>query len=119
MKILYQACDGVIFENKWDCEDYETTLKHPNLKNIDFFIENSFINLNCTFGTLIKDLYEQLDNIYEHSWKINIHNNEEFNDFLWLINYCGWCEFEDITEPGVWKRYEDKLHNGYWEKISE
>ena len=112
MKILYQADDGTMFENEWDCEDYEAKINHPCLKNIEFFTKENciyFINDEKKFF---------LDDIYDDCWKIIIHNIDEFNDLVWLTDYCGWCEFKQITEPGVWIRHEsESLFNAYWEKI--
>ena len=112
MKILYQADDGKLFEDEWDCEEYEAKILHPHLKNITFFtIEDCpyFMNDDNIFS----------DYIYYDCWKITVHNIDELNDLIWLVDYCGWCEFEQVTEPGTWVRYEvDKsLHKGHWKKV--
>lgn len=113
MTILYKAFDGMIFEDEYECEDYENKICHPLLEDIEFFDENNlsyFINLNNN------DPFS--DNIYNNCWKVIIHNSCEFNDFIWLAKYCGWCEFyEQITGPGIWERNEDDFHNGYWKKL--
>ena len=112
MKILYQADDGKLFENEWDCEEYEAKIVHSHLKNITFFtIEDCpyFMNDDNIFS----------DDIYYDCWKITVHNIDELNDLIWLVDYCGWCEFEQITEPGTWIRHETDsfFHEGYWVKI--
>jgi len=117
MTILYKAFDGTIFEDEYKCEEYENKLLHPHLENIEFFDKNNFlyfINLDN------EEAFS--DDIYNDCWKVNIHNSDEFNDFIWLAKYCGWCEFyEYITKPGVWVRHEfsDSGHyfEGYWEKV--
>lgn len=110
MKILYQANDGTIFENEWNCEEYEAKMEHPYLKDIEFFTEKGcpyFIN-NDNFLS---------DDTYGDCWKIIIHNVNELKDLAWLADYCGWCEFGQITEPGTWKRYKEFFFEGRWEKI--
>ena len=59
------------------------------------------------------------DDIYYYCWKITVHNIDELNDLIWLTDYCGWCEFEQITEPGTWERRIDNyyLFKGHWVKI--
>ena len=117
MTILYKAFDSTIFEDEYECEDYENRICHPLLENIEFFDENNhsyFINFDSN------DPFS--DSTYNHCRKVIIHDSYEFNDFIWLAKYCGWCEFyEQITEPGIWIRHEfsDYLRRfeGYWEKV--
>lgn len=113
MEILYRAVDGHIFLNEDDCYTYESTLTHQNLFTIEFFNEKDnryFIRRNNIFD---EDVYNQAE-------KVIIHNIDELNDFKWLAEECGWCEFAkdgDIDSPGIWVRKEtDWTHDGVWEK---
>lgn len=110
MIILYKAFDGKIFENEYDCLNYENKQFHPYLKNIECYTIN---NVKYSIDN-IND-----DDVYFKAEKVIIHNDNEFNDFIWLAKYNGWCEFyELITKPGIWTRHEDKMHNGYWKLLN-
>lgn len=113
MKIIYQADDGKLFENEWDCEEHEAKikyLKHPHLKNITFFTKE-----DCPYFMDDDSIFS--DDIYYYCWKITVHNIDELNDLIWLTDYWGWCEFKQITEPGTWERHEIDLFKGHWVKI--
>ena len=113
MTTLYKAFDGTIFENEWECETYENKLIHFHLKDISFYtIDNHEYFIEDDFS----------DDIYNNCYKVIIHNSDEFNDFIWLAEYCGWCEFyEQITGPGTWVRHEFsdyyRRFEGYWKKV--
>lgn len=109
MKILYQADDGKLFENEWDCKEYEAKIAHPYLKNITFFTKE-----DCSYFMNDDNIFS--DDIYYDCWKITVHNIDELNDLIWLVDYWGWCEFKQITQPGTWGRHEID-GRGYWVKI--
>lgn len=110
MQIKYEAKDGKIFDNQFDCEEYELKLDHPFVKNIIFYNENNH-PFYIKFDNILDDLP------YQNCFKLTIHNENEFQDFIFLSKYCGWCEFYDyINSPGTWIRYEDKARNGCWKK---
>ena len=114
MKIIYfyEAFDGKLFDDENNCEIYETRHLHPNLSDIIFFNKEGksyFINYNCPFN----------DNIYYDCEHIYIPT-DAFDDFKWLVKTCGWCEFEQITAPGKWKRIvpEGQI-DGKWIQIKK
>ena len=116
MKNLYQADDGTRFDNEWDCEDYENKLNHPYLKNIEFFTKEGH-------PYSMNDDNFLADSVYFKSEKMIVHNEDELKDLKWTINYCGWIEYTEITEPGIWERYEegdeDDFRDVFWRKINE
>ena len=97
MEILYKAFDGMIFKDEEECIDYENIMLHPNLFTIKFLDENENPYYICK-----EDIYD--DDIYQKAEMVTIHSEDEYKDFLWLTEECGWGEFMDITSPGVWKR---------------
>ena len=115
MEIIYKAEDGTCFDTEWDCEDYENKLNHPYLKNIEFFTEE-----NCPYPMNDNNFLSDL--IYLKSEKIIVHNENELKDLKWTVDYCGWWEYEEITEPGTWKIYDesdddDLYRDIHWRKI--
>lgn len=109
MIILYKAFDGTIFENEQDCIYYEDKLTHIYLNKINFYTkENKEYHIN------LNDLYS--DDVYQNCEKVIIHDYNEFKDFRWLAEECGWCEFDDIIDFGIWTRYEDSNRDGHWRK---
>ena len=112
MKIIYEAFDGKQFETEDECYSYEAFYEHPYLHSIVFYDKNDNKYL------IGNDIF--VDSIYQEAEKIRIHNENEIKDLLWLADQCGWCEFEDITEPGFWIRKElNFLGDAEWEKINE
>ena len=113
MKILYQAEDGTIFENEYACEDYENSLIHIHLYSIELFDENT-----CSYSFDKEHITD--DDFYNHSEIIIIHDEDELKDFQWVTEYNGWCEWEDIDEPGLWKRIspEETYGDAEWKKGS-
>lgn len=110
MKIIYEANDGTIFDNEYDCLFYEEKKDHLNLENILLYTRDN-IKLGFNFNDILNEKY------YNYSEKIILHNEKEFKDFIWLAEYCGWCEWYDfITSSGTWIRYEEN-GNGRWKKI--
>ena len=117
MRTIYIAEDGTEFNNVWDCEDYEALLSHQEIYNIAFFDEMS----NKTF---VKHGDEFNDDLYNYAEKIIVHNERELECLKWITDYCGWCEFEDITSPGTWIREVDEEVYSYykdskWKKVGD
>ena len=117
MRIVYIAEDGTEFSNVWDCEEYEALLSHQEIYNIMFFD----LMGNKTF---IKHGDEFNDDLYNYAEKIIIRSQKELECLKWITDYCGWCEFEDITSPGVWIREENKESCGYikdgkWKRVGD
>ena len=112
MNILYEADDGTIFDNEYDCLFYEEKKDHLNLEGILIYTKNNVI-LGFDLDDLLNEKY------YYQSEKVILHNEKEFKDFIWLAEYCGWCEWYDfITSPGIWVRYEEN-GNGCWKKVDK
>lgn len=111
MKIIYVADDGKQFYNEEGCYCYESSLKFPELKDIDFYDkENNLYHIDKN------DIFN--DECYQKSEAINIHNDTELACLHWLANECGWCEFTDyISKPGFWTREEKvRTKEGVWVK---
>lgn len=118
MDILYRANDGTIFNEEWDCEQYEEKLilLQLGIDKIRFFDENGkeyLIKKEAIFD----------DNYYYDCVKIIVENEKQLKALQRLASYCGWCEFEEqITSPGIWIRQEsnDYAHRyeGYWKKVN-
>ena len=115
MKIWYESEDGKFFDNKLDCEVHELKLIHTHLDKISFYSKenNKYIEYHIDYNQDITS-----DDYYQKCEKINIHNEDEFQDLMWLSKYCGWIEFEQFTQPGIWIRHEDnhKIINGVWRR---
>ena len=115
MKIWYEANDGEFFDNAWECELHELILIHTHLDKISFYTkkDNEYIEYHIDYT---KDI--TCDDTYQHCDRIHIHDEYEFLDLIWLSKYCGWSEFtEQITQPGIWTRYEDKENSiGVWKR---
>lgn len=113
MKILYQAENGKIFEDEDKCYNYEYALKFPEMFNIHFYdIDGSEYMIDE------KDIFH--DRVYWEAEKVNIHNETELAVLHKLALDCGWCEFDQITAPGIWVRKEnDNIIEGKWERYEE
>ena len=114
MKVLYIADDGKQFDSDMECEEYEEKLKHPNMYGIIFSDED-----NNEFSVSKEDPFN--DDTYNKACKVVIHSEEELEDLKFLEEYCGWCEFGQITEPGTWVRFPldstAPWRGGMWMKV--
>lgn len=111
MKVLYEAIDGSIFNDQNDCEVYEASINHSALFDISFYdSEGNEYSISDYKPDIFNDL------IYQRCGKVFAHNEDELKDLQWLAEECGWCEFEQITDVGIWVRHED-LGNGTWEHV--
>lgn len=109
MRVIFYAKDGTEFEDRWDCEAYEDYLDHPGLMKIVF--QDSAYE-DCSFKEY-KDIHE--DYTYLNSWYVTVHNEQEVSDLQWLASSGGWCEWEQITSPGTWKRtVVEETQEGKW-----
>lgn len=109
MRIIYIAYDGTEFDDELDCEAYEEIRHHQSLYDIDAYEED---------GNAIR--FTGLDNewFYYKAEKIVLHNAKEVEDILWLAEYTGWLEFEQLTSVGTWVRHQkDWKSIGTWEKV--
>ena len=102
---MYEAFDGKIFKEEEECFNYECEKLHSKLFNITFWDENNnvyFINKDDVCN----------DSTYDKCEKLSIPI-DSFEDFVWLTEECGWYEFTQISQPGIWKR-EVHNHHGIW-----
>ena len=109
MKVIYIADDGKQFDDPWECEAYEELRKHPYIYGITFADHGE--EYHIVYGN------EFEDSIYNYADGILIHNERELVDLQWLADYCGWCEFQQIDSPGIWKRTQIGFGDGKWEKV--
>jgi len=109
MKILYQSNDGLIFDSEFLCLNHENSLIHSALFSIVFYDKT-----NTPYKIRKENLYD--DEVYQQCEKVIIHNHEELDDFMWLAEECGWCEFEDINSIGTWIRKTNNFNEGKWIK---
>ena len=110
MKILYQSNDGLIFDSEFLCLNHENSLIHSSLFSIVFYNKT-----NTPYKIRKENLYD--DEIYQQCEKVIIHNHEELDDFIWLAEECGWCEFGNINSIGTWIRKTNDFNEGRWERI--
>lgn len=93
MQIIYRAFDGKEFCDRFDCEDYEWKLEHQC--GIDSLI---FRDVN---GNSLQDKYSE--KTYDTVMTIEIKSEEALETLHDLADYCGFCCYGDINEPGTWK----------------
>ena len=91
MKVIYIADDGSLFDNEWDCEDYEWKLNHPNLKDVHVFNEE---------GVEFENIF--LEDTYNHSAKVVVTSDEAIKDLHDLVDYTGYLYYEQIDKVGEW-----------------
>lgn len=110
MRVVYIANDGTEFDDQWGCEAYEAGIKHTDLLDIEFY------DVNDQLYQI--DKLNILDEwVYCNAEKVVIPTQKAYDDFAWLTEETGWCEWEDIAEPGIWVRHEDERGNAEWRKI--
>lgn len=109
MKVVYIANDGTEFDDQFECEVYEASSLHDSLIYIDFYDGDG-----KTYHIDPNNIFDET--VYWKSEKIIIPRGKAYDDFAWLTEETGWCEWEDITEPGIWTRHEDELGNAKWRK---
>lgn len=109
MKIRYESEDGLLFDNEEDCYAYEAKQKHCHLKTIAFFDRD-----NNQYSIEEEDIFN--DDVYHKAEQVVIHDMDELNDFIWLAEECGWCEFTQLIRPGIWIRKSTRW-GGEWYDI--
>lgn len=95
--MMWQACNGMIFEDMLKCMSYEAEIFHPALFNISFFDRGGNL-YHIQKGNVFDEA------IYDKAEKIVITSNKELEDLYWYTGETGWCEFEQIDSVGTWKR---------------
>lgn len=112
MKIVYVANDGTEFNDYNACELYELAKRYTPLITLTFYdkLDNPYHLSSKAMDILENDWY------YNNCEAIYIPA-DLFELFIEWAKDCGYAEFyEDITEPGYWKRYE--YLNG-WKKLKK
>lgn len=91
MKTVFIASDGKQFEDKWECEDYEWLLKHPEIKEIKIYdyLTNPVGNIFDFEG------YKIATYLYVPTEAIDVL--EEFAE------YSGFTSYDGIDSEGWWK----------------
>lgn len=107
MREIYEAYDGIRFDNEDDCWWYENSRSHKDIYQIRFYDKN-----NNEYH--ITDNYDDSEDVYQCCEKIIIDTNKQLRDLKWMSEEFGWCEFNQITSPGTWIRTEDDVRNGVW-----
>lgn len=103
---IYEAFDGKRFEDEEKCINYEGIHFHTGLFRI------TFVNNSGNFIYTIDKNNIFNDDIYQKCEEIYIPDEESLKDLLWLAEECGWCEFENLSKLGHWKRKViDKNYN--------
>lgn len=102
----YIADDGTVFDGAVECLDYEGKQNYQGMFGI------IFIDKEGTGFTLPREKTFD-DSTYNKATKMIVHDNKELEALKFLIGYCGWLEFEQITEPGIWVRFESESVGRY------
>ena len=88
---IYLADDGKVFNDEFECRDYEMKVNYPQMDDIEIFDEN---------GRRLENPLS--DSTYGDSHTVVIHNEAELEAFKAVVYYCGWCEWQTINDVGVW-----------------
>lgn len=97
MKVVYIADDGTPFKDEVECKDYEwkTALKEK-AQYVTFFL---------SIDEIAEDYLSE--ETYDQTEKIIVTNDIGIQFLQDLVEYKGFCSYEDITSPGIW------VWNGY------
>lgn len=90
MKAIYISDDGKIFEDEWECKDYEWRLKHP-LTDIHFYDENN---------NELTDIFSEES--YSKTEKVVVSNEKTLKELQEFADYIGFYCYYDIDECGEW-----------------
>ena len=102
MRVIHIAEDGTLFDNEFECRDYEFIISLKDIKKISCY------NDDCE---LMTDLLSQ--DTYDYGNTIIIETLEALKTFHKIADYCGWCEWDRIDSVGIWKWQDD----GFYEKF--
>lgn len=99
MKIVrtYVADDETIFDNEYDCLEYELRLNNPLM---------TVIKVYDNLGNKLVDVSER--DTYNNSDIIIIRTEQELITLHNVALYCGWSEWEMINSVGTWKYNTEK-----------
>lgn len=92
MRVIYIADDGTQFEDKWDCEEYEWILNHPNIKSVEIYDSND----NKLTMYMSSDTYENADLVI-------VPDMAALSDLHELARLTGFCYYHQIESPGTWE----------------
>ena len=108
MKVIYIADDGTQFEDKWDCEEYEWILNHPNIKSVEIYDGND--NKLTTY--MSSDTYENADLVI-------VPDMAALSNFHELARLTGFCCYHQIETIGTWEFKMDRFVGRYVKKDSD
>ena len=91
MRVVYIADDGKEFDDEFECEEYEWILKHPHLKEIKCYDK---------IGKPLENIVSE--DTYNRCERIVVPTEECVAELSELADYAGFCDYSDITEPGIW-----------------
>lgn len=90
MKTIYISDDGKIFEDEFECKDYEWRLKHP-LTDICFYDKDN---------NVLTDIFSE--ETYSLTERVVITSESTLKDLQEFADYTGYCCYYDIDECGEW-----------------
>lgn len=96
MIILYQAEDGRIFDNRFDCATYEIK---ERIKNTDIKMYDRSGNAFSPATYLSDDTYNNVETII-------ISNEQDLEDIQKIYDYTGF--YHEIDRIGTWVWYDEK-----------
>lgn len=100
MRTAFIADDGTVFDDEWDCKDYEFR-KTLDLCDIEVYDEN---------GLRLMDIFDE--DAYNRAMKVVARTEKAVTDLRKIVDYTGFVMYGDITSPGVWVFENDKDHYG-------
>lgn len=97
--IKYIADDGKVFEDQYECIEYEMLEDNPYINDIKFFDENGN---KLTFKST-----DDFDSFFGNVYKIVIDNDDQVKSLKKLGDFYGWIDaLESINEVGTWVYYD-------------
>ena len=92
MKIIYEAFDGVRFDDELECTEYEWKKEHEEgMKDIVFYDND---------GKILEDKLSE--ETYSKVMHINVLTQRGVDTIRAISNYTGFCCYDDVNETGNW-----------------
>lgn len=108
MRTVYIANDGKEFDDEFECEHYEWLQDHSCLNDIKCYDKN---------GKQLEDIMS--DDTYYFAQKIIVPTDECVKELAELAEYTGYCDYSNITEPGLWIFNNNGFDNETFIKVGE
>lgn len=103
MRTVFIADDGTVFDDEWDCQDYEFR------KSIDFESIEIYDQYRTRYDPLSEDGYNK-------AVKIIVKTEKAVSDLNKIAKYTGFILYEDVNSVGTWIFKE---HDYYQEFVKE